>query len=64
MRDSQNGVSVRAYKLIDEDEPSAQIEVGRYADGTVKNELDAKEVKQVADMLYVVAEKMEEGSVS
>ena len=63
IEDSEHGVSVSVLQTTDGYE-WAEVDVGRYPDGSVTNELNAHELKQVADMLYAVAERMEGASVS
>lgn len=59
IEDSENKVLVRAFETDPGIEPWAEVDVLTYPDGSPMNHLDAEEMKQVADMLYAVAEKME-----
>ena len=54
IRDSENGVHIEAYKNGFAHITTKENGIGRSVD------VDATEMKEVADMLYVVAEKMEQ----
>ena len=58
IEDSENGVRVTVIETTDGYQ-WAEVDVDRYPDGSPRNELSVSELKQVADMLYAVSEKME-----
>ena len=59
IEDSENGIRVMVFDTNEGIDDWAEVNVSRYPDGSPKNSLNSTELKQVADMLYVMAEKME-----
>ena len=60
IEDSENDIHVMVFNTNEDIEDWAEIDVGRWPDGSPKNELNKSELMHVADMLYAVAEKMDE----